>query len=192
MLRAALNPGGTAVAFFSLYITGVTMGSDATAARPRRFRMRERLFDLGEDFSIEDESGQPAYWVDGQMLTLKQTFLLKDLSGRVLARIREPLLALRETVVIEREGMPTATVRRALLSLLRPRFHVELTDGDLEVVGDIIGHEYTIRRDGVEAARISRRWLSLRDTYGVEVAAGEDAPLMLAIAVALEAFDHGE
>ena len=168
------------------------MASDATAGGARRFRMRERLFDLGEDFSIEDETGRPVYLVDGQVLTLKQTFLLKDLSGRFLARIREPLIALRETVVIDREGAPTATVRRALLSLLRPRFHVELSDGDLEVVGDIIGHEYTIRRDGTDVARISRRWFSLRETYGVEVAPGEDAPLILAIAVALEAFESGE
>ena len=168
------------------------MDRSAMTAQPHRYRMRERLFDLGEDYSIKDETGEAAYWVDGQVLTLKKTFLLKDPSGRVLARIREPLFALRETVVIERENGPTATVRRALLSLLRPRYHVELADGDLEIAGDLLGHEYTIRRDGQEIARISRRWFSLRDSYGVEVAPGEDAPLLLAIAVALEAFEPGE
>ena len=96
-----------------------------------------------------------------------------------------------ETVVIERTGYPTATVRRALSSLFRPRYRVDSAGGDLEVVGDIIGREYAIRRGGMEAARISRGPVSVRECYGVEVAPGEDAVLMLSVAVALQAFRTG-
>ncbi len=168
------------------------MDPNDTAGSPRRFRMRERFFDLGEDFTVEDEAGRPAFRVDGKVLALRKTFVLEDLEGRPLATIREPLVSLRDTVVIDRPGRPAATVKRALFSLLRPRFHVELEEGDLEVVGDIIGHEFTIRGDRGDVARISRSWFRVRDTYGVEVAPGEDAALMIAIAVALESFDRGE
>jgi uncharacterized protein YxjI len=158
----------------------------------RRFRMRERLIDIGEDFLVEDERGEPVYRVDGKVLTLRRTFVLEDTGGHVLARIREPLLSLRETVVIERPGRPAATVKRALLSPLRARFHVELDGDELDVVGDIIGHEYSILRDSTQIARISRSWFSLVDSYGIQVEPGEDAPLAIAIAVAIEAFDPGE
>ena len=168
------------------------MDPNDTAGSPRRFRMRERFFDLGEDFTVEDEAGRPAFRVDGKVLALRKTFVLEDLEGRPLATIREPLVSLRDTVVIDRPGRPSATVKRALFSLIRPRFHVELEEGDLEVVGDIIGHEFTIRGDRGDVARISRSWFRVRDTYGVEVAPGEDAALMIAIAVALESFDQGE
>ena len=177
-----------AVAFFSLPVLEGAMSADAATGRPRRFRIRERFFDLGEDYSIQDEEGRPVYVVDGCVLALRKTFLLRDLSGQVRARIRAPLVSLRETVVIEREGLPRATVRRALFTLLRPRYHVESSDGDLEVIGDIIGREYSIRRRGMEAVRVSRRLFSIRETYGVEVAPGEDALLLLSIAVALQAF----
>lgn len=168
------------------------MDPNDTAGSPRRFRMCERFFDLGEDFTVEDEAGRPAFRVDGKVLALRKTFVLEDLEGRPLATIREPLVSLRDTVVIDRPGRPAATVKRALFSLLRPRFHVELEEGDLEVVGDIIGHEFTIRGDRGDVARISRSWFRVRDAYGVEVAPGEDAALMLSIAVALESFDQGE
>ena len=168
------------------------MDPNDTAGSPRRFRMRERFFDLGEDFTVEDDAGRPAFRVDGKVLALRKTFVLEDLEGRPLATIREPLVSLRDTVVIDRPGRPAATVKRALFSLLRPRFHVELEEGDLEVVGDIIGHEFTIRGDRGDVARISRSWFRVRDAYGVEVAPGEDAALMLSIAVALESFDQGE
>ena len=44
----------------------------------------------------------------------------------------------------------------------------------------------------MKVARISRSWFRIRDAYGVEVAPGEDAALMISIAVALESFDRGE
>jgi hypothetical protein len=44
--------------------------------------------------------------------------------------------------------------------------------------------ESRTRRETV-VARISKRWFRVRDTYGVEIDAGEDEALMLAV-VALE------
>jgi uncharacterized protein YxjI len=35
-------------------------------------------------------------------------------------------------------------------------------------------------------ATISKKWFRVRDSYGVDVAAGEDVPLMLAITVAID------
>ena len=154
--------------------------------------MRERMFDIGEDFTVEDDRGRPAFRVDGKVLTLRKTFVLEDLDGLPLATIREPLVSLRDTVVIDRPGHPPATVRHVLFSLIRKRYHVDLADGDLEAEGDIIGHEYTIQRDRETVARISKGWFQIRDAYGIEVEPGEDPALMIAIAVALESFDRGE
>jgi uncharacterized protein YxjI len=154
--------------------------------------MRERIFDIGEDLTVDDEAGRPAFRVDGKVLALRKTFVLEDLSGRPLATIRRPLIALVDTVVIQRPGLPDARVRRRLLSILRKRYSVELPGDDLEVAGNIVAHEYEIRRGRELAARISRSWFRVRDLYGIEVEAGEDPALMIAIAVALEEFDRGE
>ena len=35
-------------------------------------------------------------------------------------------------------------------------------------------------------AAISKKWFRVRDTYGVEIAAGEDEALLLAITVAID------
>jgi uncharacterized protein YxjI len=39
-------------------------------------------------------------------------------------------------------------------------------------------------------AQVSKRWFTLRDTYGIDVAEGEDDGLMLAIAVAIDEMAH--
>jgi uncharacterized protein YxjI len=50
-----------------------------------------------------------------------------------------------------------------------------------------VDHEYEIERDGDTIATISKKWFRVRDSYGVEVAAGGDAALILALTVAIDA-----
>ena len=59
---------------------------------------------------------------------------------------------------------------------IRDRFVIDVEDGaDLKAHGNIVDHEYEIERDGDTVADISKRWFRVRDTYGVEIDAGEDA-----------------
>jgi uncharacterized protein YxjI len=53
-----------------------------------------------------------------------------------------------------------------------------------------LNHEYKIERGGFTVAVISKRWFRIRDTYGVEVAEGEDALLLLAITVVVDMMAH--
>ena len=53
--------------------------------------------------------------------------------------------------------------------------------------GNILDHEYKIKRDGDKVAEVSKKWLRMRDTYGIEIEPGQDDVLILAIAVALDA-----
>jgi uncharacterized protein YxjI len=41
--------------------------------------------------------------------------------------------------------------------------------------GNVVDHEYEIERDGDPVATISKKWFRVRDSYGVDVAPGEDA-----------------
>ena len=49
--------------------------------------------------------------------------------------------------------------------------------------GNVVDHEYTIERDGDRVAEVSKRWFRVRDTYGVEIAPGENDVLILATPV---------
>jgi uncharacterized protein YxjI len=61
---------------------------------------------------------------------------------------------------------------------------------DLEVHGNIVDHEYEIERKGDKIAEVSKRWFRIRDTYGVEVRVPDDAVLVLALTVAVDALAH--
>ncbi|WP_329572062.1 LURP-one-related/scramblase family protein [Streptomyces sp. NBC_01361] len=150
-----------------------------------RYEVRERLFAVGEDYWIEDEQGHKAFLVDGKAMRLRDTFELKGPDGRVLIDIHEKMFALRDTMVIERGDEVLAKIKRKRLSLLRNHYRVELIDGtELDVSGKILDREFVVEYDGEMLAHISRRWLRVRDTYGVDVIR-EDADPALIIAVAV-------
>ncbi|MEU9228500.1 LURP-one-related family protein [Streptomyces massasporeus] len=150
-----------------------------------RFLVYDRLLGFGDDYWIEDDRGRKVFLVDGKALRLRDTWELKDTQGRVLVDIHQKMLALRDTMVLQRSGEPLATIRRKRLSLLRNHYRVSLADGnELDVSGKILDREFAVEYDGELLAVISRRWLTVRDTYGVDVVR-EDADPALLIAVAV-------
>ncbi|WP_241191839.1 LURP-one-related family protein, partial [Streptomyces sp. ADI97-07] len=109
----------------------------------------------------------------------------KDADGRVLVDIRQKLISLRDTMIVERDGAELAKVKRKRLSLLRNHYRVTLVDGtELDVSGKILDREFAIDYDGELLAQISRRWLTVRDTYGIDIVREDaDVPLLVAVAV---------
>jgi uncharacterized protein YxjI len=152
-----------------------------------KYRMVEKVFAIGDDFWIEDDSGERAFKVDGKALRIRDTFVLEDASGAELFSIQEKKLHIRDTMEIERDGHTVATVKKALISPLRDRFSIEVEDGeDMEAKGNIVDHEYKIERDGDKVAEVSKRWFRVRDTYGIEIAPDQEDALILAVTVCID------
>ncbi|QIP85545.1 hypothetical protein GLX30_17565 [Streptomyces sp. Tu 2975] len=150
-----------------------------------KYLVRDRIFAIGDDYWIEDEHGRHAFLVDGKAMRLRDTLEIKDPDGRVLITLRRRLFSVRDTMTIERDGGTLATVRRKRMSLLRNHYRVTLAEGtELDVSGRILDREFAVEYDGELLAHISRRWLTLRDTYGVDVVREDaDAALLIAVAV---------
>ncbi|MDH6225961.1 MULTISPECIES: LURP-one-related/scramblase family protein [Streptomyces] len=151
-----------------------------------RLVVRERLVAVGDDYWIEDEHGNKIYLVDGKAMRLRATFELKHgRTDKVLLVIRKKVVALRGTMTIEREGEALATVRRKSLSLLRNHYKVTMADGtEMDVSGRIADREFVVEHRGEVLAVISRRWLTVRDTYGIDIVR-EDADTALLAAVTI-------
>ena len=152
-----------------------------------RYLMKQRLISIGDDFFIKNKSGEQVYKVDGKALRVRDTLIFEDLKGNELCHIQEKLLYFKDTVKIERDGMGSALVKKALFTPFRDRFVVHLDNGEkLKVKGNILDHEYKIRSSKGKLARISKRWFRIRDTYGVQVEPEADDVLMLAITVVID------
>jgi uncharacterized protein YxjI len=152
-----------------------------------RYTLREKMFAIGDDYWIETGDGERAFKVNGKALRVRDTLVIESPAGEELLAMQEKKLSVRDKMEIERDGKTVATIKKALVSPLRDRYSISVEGGpDLEAKGNIVDHEFEFKRDGDKVAEVSKRWFRMRDTYGIEVAPGEDAALILACTVCID------
>lgn len=157
-----------------------------------RYQMRQKMVAIGQDFWIENEQGQRVYKVDGKVLRVRDTLMFQDAQGNNLCKIQQKLLRVRDTMDIEGPGgEKLASVKKALITPVRERWTVKIGSGpDMNVQGNILDHEYTIEAGGTKVAEVSKKWFRLRDSYGVEIAPGQNDVLILAATTVIDMMAH--
>jgi uncharacterized protein YxjI len=159
---------------------------------PKLFALHQTLLSFSGDAWIEDDQGNRVYEVDGK-IALSRTLDLLDQAGIVLYTLQQPLMSIHRSFAITRGDEPVGNVEKDLFTFLGDRFTIILADGQtLQGSGDFLDHEFRVTRGDTEVLSASRAWFSMHDTYGVRVADGFDAPLALAIAIAIEQIEAEE
>lgn len=158
-----------------------------------RYVMKQKMLSLRDSFAIRSQGGDEVYQVKGKLISIGDKLTMYR-GGEEVASIREQVVSLVPRYRIYRGGKLQAEVKKRAFSLLKDRLKIDMKDGsrDMEIVGNLLDHEYSIRRGMNEVARVSKRWLSLRDSYGIEIDPGEDDVLILACAVVIDMILHDQ
>jgi len=157
-----------------------------------RYKMRQKIFALGQDFFIENEQKQKFFKVDGKVLRVRDTLKFKDMQGNTLCQIQQKIARIKDVMEVDdANGKTIAKVKKAIITPVRDRWTVKIGNGpDLKVQGNILDHEYKIEEGRTKVAEVSKKWFRLRDSYGVEVAPGQDDIVILAVTVAVDMMAH--
>src|SRR4051812_33872570 len=161
-----------------------------------RYMMRQKIFSFGDDFVVKDDAGRDAFFVDGKAISIGNKLSFQDMSGNELAFIRQKLLSFGPTYEIDLSpaaGGGTVVVKKHLFTMFHAAFTIDVPGpGDLEATGSLLDHEYTFERGGRTVATVSKKWFTMRDTYGVDIAPGENDVLILASTVVIDMCCHAD
>jgi uncharacterized protein YxjI len=153
-----------------------------------RYQVRERLFRLGEDNDILNEAGEPVYQVDGKVLSLHGLMVVNDASGNEVGQVSRKLVSLLATYEISLAGGANAEVHQRFSNPLHPKWTISVAGGpEMEMTGNFVGHDFTFTENGQTVATVSKAWISLADSYGVDIVDGQNDLLILCSVLALEA-----
>lgn len=156
-----------------------------------RYQMRQKFFAFGDDFAIRDANGNECFYVDGKVFTIGNKLSILDRSGNEAAHIQQKLFAWGPTYEIYGPEGLFAVVKKSVFTLFHCTFSIDVPGpDDIEATGDFLDHEYTFMRGGRPIASVSKAWFALTDTYGIEIADGEDDVLLLASAVVIDLCCH--
>jgi uncharacterized protein YxjI len=143
--------------------------------------MKQKWISWGDDFHVQDENGDNVFFIDGRAFSIGDKPSFQDMQGNELAFISQKLLSWGPTYRIYVGGTLYATVKKKLFTLFRCKFEVDIPGpDDQEAQGGFLDHEYTFSRHGSVVATVSKKWFSWTDTYGIDIAEGEDDVLILA------------
>lgn len=193
-MRSTVGMAGNGVGAGDRQTTLRNVRQNAAQRIGTRFQMKQRLFALGDDYYITNERKERVIKVDGKLLRLRHKLVFEDMQGREIYHIAAKMVDIRETMTIKRaNGDRAAVVHDAWFSPIKDRWQIDVPGGeDLVAKGNILQHEYTITKKGerLPMAVISKKWFRIRDSYGVELESAFDAPLILAITVAIDMMSH--
>lgn len=150
-----------------------------------RYLIKEKIFSFADRFTIEDNQGYPRYEVVGKLLSLGNKLKLYNKTGEELIYIEQKIFRFLPEYLIYRNGNIVGRIKKEL-TFLKPRFNIESSYGNFTLDGDVFHHEFNISKDGNPIAWISKKWISLSDTYTVDILEEEDHSFILAIIIVLD------
>ena len=153
-----------------------------------KYQVREKIFRLGEDNDILNEAGQPVLQVDGKVFSLRGVMIVNDLAGNEVGQVSRKLVSLLATYDISLTGGVSAEVHQRFSGPFHPKWTISVTGGaDMEMTGNFAGHDFILTENGQTVATVSKAWISLADSYGVDIVDGQNDLLILCSVLALEA-----
>ena len=159
-----------------------------------RYVMRQKLFSWGDDFVIRDEAGEDRFSWTARSFSLGNQLSFQDMQGNELAFIRQKLLAWGPTYEIYGRGQLLGGRQEGALHALP----VQLQRGRARP-GRPGGDGRPSPTTSIASSGAAGPWRRSRsggsawtDTYGVEIAEGEDDILILASAVVIDMACHGD
>jgi uncharacterized protein YxjI len=151
-----------------------------------RYQMSRKLISFADKFTIQDDDGNDAYFVAGEVFTIGDKLSFQDMRGNELAYIVQRVLSFKTRYEIHRDGRLFAEIVKEI-TFIKDRYTVDIPGpNDYTVQGDFLGHEYAFLRGGREVAHASKAYFSLRDRYGIDIDEGEDAVTILATAIVID------
>jgi uncharacterized protein YxjI len=145
----------------------------------------ERLLTTHRSAVITDDTGDLRYRAERDGVSAHAQLAIRDPEGNERCTI-----ALVEDAddrrVVTRAGVVLGRVERRMPTPVAPEFIVSTVISDLEVVGSALQHEYSIVGSDRPVVTVSKVGTRALGTYRVEPAAGEDHPLLIAVAIAVD------
>jgi uncharacterized protein YxjI len=150
-----------------------------------RYLVKQRIFSFGDSYTIKDEAGNDRFIVKGEVFTLGHKLTILDTIGTELIYIEQELFHFRPTFNIYEKGNYVATVKKEI-SFFTASFSIESTWGNYTIEGQIFSHEFSILRNGVGIAQVSKEWFTFSDSYGIEIEDNENQEFILSLVIVLD------
>ena len=150
-----------------------------------KLRIKSKIASAHRKMEITGSEGQVLYRVHSKVVSLHGTTFLTRENGDEVAVITANPMSLRDTHRIEMADGSIVDIRTELLHLTKDVLDIDTLGWYLS--GDLVQHNYKLMdSEGRILAQAHRKWMSLHNTYELEVEDESQLDSIMAVLVALE------
>ncbi|MGM0214987.1 LURP-one-related/scramblase family protein [Enterococcus sp. AZ109] len=149
----------------------------------RKLYIKQKVFSIGEKFTVTDEYENPRYSVEGSFMQLPKTFRVEDEQGQVISKITKKTISLLPKFFVEIDGQEMIEISKQL-TFLKARYSIEAEGVSVE--GNWWDMDFMVEKNGRRIADINKRWVSWGDTYEVAVLDETYEHLIISLVIAID------
>lgn len=144
--------------------------------------IKQKVFTLGEEFTVKDEHGRDRYFVTGSFFRIPKKFIIYNEHREAVATIESQLFRLFSHYDVTTNN-DFLTVRQNFSFFTH---NISIVNKDWELRGDFFAHEYRVTSGNRPIMSISKHWFTWGDSYMLDIENEEDAILSLAIVIIVD------
>ena len=151
--------------------------------------MKKRILSLKEHYDIEDRSGNRLAEGEGNFIQIPAVFQVKDpRSNAQIMEIEGKILTLHKQFTIKDfNGDPLGVIQKKIIKLIGQEFWIEKDGAELmRIYGNFLNHDYSMKVQGQKVASVHRKWVSIKDQFGISVLGPVDHRLVVGATIVIE------
>lgn len=147
------------------------------------FYMRQKVFSLGEKFTITDQNEQPKYTVQGSFMQIPKQFTIYDETSETVGTITKKMISLLPAFYVSVDGFKEIMIQKAF-TFFKTRFDIHAEN--IHIVGDIFDKFFEVHGSSGVIAYVEEKWFTWGDTYTIDVADERYEALVISLVVAID------
>ena len=145
--------------------------------------IKQKLFTFKDRFNIKDENEVDILQVEGKVFSFGKQLSIKTMDLEEVAYVKQKVFNFLPTFEITLND--EVHVLKKQFTFFKPAY--ALPSLNIRIEGNFTAHQYTILREDLVIANISKAFFSFADSYEVEILEDKDMKIVIAIVIAIDA-----
>jgi uncharacterized protein YxjI len=170
-----------------------TVSTDATGLlSATSVVMKKKIFSMREHYDFEDPSGTKLGEGDGNFFQMPASFSVKSIapggSTVPVMEVRAKLISLRhEFTLFDNSGSVLGSMKKKIIKLIGQEYWLEQNGTEMmRIFGNFTDHNYKMTISGQEVAQVHKKWVSVRDQFGISITGKVDPRLVIGSVIVIE------
>lgn len=145
--------------------------------------MKQKVFSLGEKFTVKDNEGNDSYYVEGSFLKVSKTFSIFNEARNQVALVTKKVFSFLPTFFVEVNGQEILTIKKEF-SFLKARYAID--SANIRVQGNWWDMTFEVFQQGEIIGQVSKEWFTWGDSYKIQIIKEEMEEIIVALVVAID------